>query len=122
MKSFNSRRAAATLGCAAALAGSALVGAPGAAAHAPGAQACGSRTIAVHAGGKTTHVAVSRIRAEGGATCKVAIAVIRGVVTKKLPRGWSVSEGNFKVPHGLTAQIAVKGKMKVKFALPGPGA
>jgi hypothetical protein len=119
MKSFNLRRATAVLGCAASLAGAAL--APGAVAAAPKAKSCGSKSISVAIkGGKTTTFSASMIRAEGGATCAEAVRVIRGVVTKNLPRGWTVSRGNFKVPHGLVPQVAVNGRKKVKFALVGP--
>jgi hypothetical protein len=118
--SIHLRRAAAIVGCSASLAGAALVAAPGAGA-APTAHSCGAKTIAVKTGGETTKVPASRIRVEGGATCAEAVKVIRGVVLHKIPRGWSVGRGGFKVPSGLTAHIAVNGHKKVKFALVGPG-
>jgi hypothetical protein len=120
MKRLNLRRGAAILGCAASLAGAGAVAVPGAAMAAPKPQSCGSKVITVPVkGGKTVKVSASRIRVEGGATCKDAYAVIRGVVTKKLPAGWTVSHGNFNVPKGLTPQVAVNGHKKVMFALPG---
>jgi hypothetical protein len=123
MKRANLTRWSAVLGCVAALSASTAALAPTALA-APaghGAKSCGSKTIAVQSrNGKVTRFPVSRIRVEGGATCAEAVRVIRGVVTKHLPPGWTASRGNFKVPHGLTAQQAVNGKKRVKFALPGP--
>jgi hypothetical protein len=123
MERFNLKRGAAILGCVASMAGTTAVVAPGAAAAAPKAQSCGSKVILIPAvgGGKSTKVPVSRIRVEGNATCAEAIKVIRGVVTKNLPKGWTVSHGNFKVPRGLTPQVAVNGHKKVMFALPGGG-
>jgi len=122
MKRPNLKRGLATLGCAASLAGAGVVAVPGAATAAPRPQSCGSKVITVPVkGGKTVKVPASRIRVEGGATCKTAYAVIRGVVTKELPKGWTVSHGNFNVPRGLVPQVAVNGKKKVTFALPGNG-
>ena len=119
MKRLNFKRGAAILGCAASLAGTTIAIGPGTAAAA-GAKACGSKSISVKGtAGKTTHVAASRIRVEGDATCADAYQVIRGVVTKNLPKGWTVTRGNFKVPHGLVPQVAVNGRKKVMFALPG---
>ena len=121
MKRANLKRLTAVLGAAAALTGAAIApGAAPAAAAGNGAKSCGARSINVRSGGKVTRFPVSLIRVEGGATCAEAVRVIRGVVTKKLPRGWTASRGNFKVPHGLTPQQAVNGKKRVKFALPGP--
>jgi hypothetical protein len=109
-------RTVAILGCTVALVGAAL--APGASAQ--GGTSCGSRTIAVSAkGGKTVTVPVSRIRVEGGATCKEAIHVIGGFVKHDVPDGWAVGPGAFKVPRGLHAEIATNGHKKVKFALIG---
>jgi hypothetical protein len=88
-------------------------------ASAQAASSCGSKTIKVTQGGKSLNVPVSRIRVEGGATCPEAVRVIRGALTKNLPSGWSVGRGNFQVPHGLTAQIAVNGKKKIKYAVVG---
>ena len=120
MKRLNLKRGAAILGCAASLAGIGAVAVPGAATAAPKAQSCGSKVITVPVeGGKTVMVSASRIRVEGGATCQVAYTVVRGVVTKELPTGWTVSRGNFKVPKGLTPQVAVNGRKKVMFALLG---
>jgi hypothetical protein len=120
MKRLNLKRGAAILGCAASLAGMGAIAVPGAASAAPKSQSCGSKAITVPVkGGKTVKVSASRIRVEGDATCKDAYAVIRGVVTKELPNGWTVSRGNFKVPKGLTPQVAVNGHKKVMFALPG---
>jgi hypothetical protein len=116
---LNPRRSAALLACVATLGATAVAATP--AAGAPAAHSCGSRTIAVSAkGGKSVTFPVSRIRVEGGATCQEAIAVIRGFVLKKLPKGWAVGPGAFKVPPGLRAQIATNGHKKVKFALVGP--
>jgi hypothetical protein len=118
----NLRHATATLACVASLGGAGAVLAPGAATAAPGAQSCGAKVITIPTkGGEASKVPVSRISVRGGATCRDAYAVIRGVVTKKLPRGWSVAHGNFKVPSGLVPQVAVKGHKKVMFALPGNG-
>jgi hypothetical protein len=116
---MNPRRAAAILACAVSLAGTTTVLAPGTAlAHA--ASSCGSKSIKVsQQGGKSVDVAVSRIRVEGGATCAEAYKVIRGAVTKELPRGWVLGPGNFKVPPGLTAEVAVNGHKKVKYAVVG---
>jgi hypothetical protein len=112
------RRAAAVLACVASLAAMAIAPAAGSAAAKP--TSCGARTISVAAkGGKSVEVPVSRISVEGGATCREAIAVISGVVTKKVPAGWTVRAGNFKVPRGLTAEMATKGPKTVKFALVG---
>jgi hypothetical protein len=84
------------------------------------AASCGSKTIAVSAkGGKKVTFPVSRIQASGGATCKVAYAVIRGYVLHQTPSGWRVTQGTFDVPHGLTPEVATKGKMMVRFALVG---
>jgi hypothetical protein len=122
MKRLNPKRGAAILGCAASLAGFGASLAPGIAPAAVKSTSCGSKVIVVPVnGGTATKVPVSRIRTEGGASCKVAYAVIRGVVTKKLPKGWTVAHGNFNVPKGLVPQVAVKGHMKVMFALPGRG-
>jgi hypothetical protein len=122
MKNSNLKRAAAVLGCVASLAGPAAL-APAGAAAAPKAMSCGARSIKVPVkGGKAVTTPVSLIRVEGGATCAEATAVIRGVLTKELPKGWKVTKGNFKVPHGLTPQVAVNGHKKVTFALPGYGA
>jgi hypothetical protein len=90
-------------------------------ASAAGSTSCGSRTITVPAagGGKTFAVPASRITVEGGATCAEAYAVIRGVVTKKPPKGWTVRPGHFQVPRGLNAEMATKGRKTVKFALAG---
>jgi hypothetical protein len=121
MKRNTIRRGAAILGCAASLAGTTVALAPGIATAAPAAKSCGAKVISAPVNGKAGQVAASRIRAEGGATCAEAYAVIRGVVTKKLPRGWTVAHGNFKVPKGLVPQVAVNGKKKVTFALPGNG-
>jgi hypothetical protein len=116
------KRGAAVLGCAASLAWSAAALTPATATAAPRAQSCGSKVIIVPVkGGQATKVPASRIRVEGGATCKDAYAVIRGVVAKKLPKGWTVTHGNFKVPAGLVPQVAVNGHKKVMFALPGRG-
>jgi hypothetical protein len=113
------RRGAAVLACAFALLGAVLLTGAGAA-SADNSTSCGSKTISVKAGGgKSVQVAASRIQVEGGATCKTAYAVIRGVVTKNVPKGWTVHEGGFKVPRGLVAQEAKKGKMTVEFALVG---
>jgi hypothetical protein len=70
-------------------------------------------------GGKSLTVPVSRIRVEGGATCHEAVTVIRGALTKNLPGGWVLRHGNFKVPQGLTAQMATKGAKKVGYATVG---
>jgi hypothetical protein len=114
------RRVAAILACTASLAGTATALAPGTAAAAPAASNCGSKSIKVpQKGSKTVYVAVSRIRVEGGATCAEAFKVIRGAVTKNLPSGWTLGRGKFKVPEGLTAQVAVNGHKKVEFALVG---
>src|SRR3954453_20559831 len=122
MKRFNLKRGAAILGCAASLAGAGTAIAPGIAPAAVKSTNCGSKAIIVPVkAGKTTKVPASRIRVEGGATCKDAYAVIRGVVTKELPKGWTVSHGNFNVPKGLVPQVAVNGHKKVMFALPGRG-
>jgi hypothetical protein len=107
------------LATAASLAGAgAAVGPATASAHAGG-TSCGSKTIAVPAGGKTVRVAASRITVSGGATCGQADTVIKGYVQHKTPKGWTVKEGTFAVPHGLTAETAKKGKMTVQFALVG---
>jgi hypothetical protein len=112
------RRSAAVLACAAALAAPAWSATPAAAA--PAAHGCPSTTVkAAQDGGKSVTVPVSRIRVEGGATCKEALTVVRGFVTKELPAGWTIGRGNFKVPHGLIAEIATNGQKKVKFALIG---
>ncbi|MCW2981778.1 MAG: hypothetical protein JWO14_3505 [Solirubrobacterales bacterium] len=117
---FNLRRIAAVFACAASLAGAAVAVTPDVAAAGPASSSCGSRSIAVKAGGKQVRVAASLIKVEGGATCAEAVAVIRGVVLNKIPKGWSVGKsGGYKVPHGLTAHVLVKGKKKVEFALPG---
>ena len=112
------RRAAAMLACAASLAGGVAAVAPaGAAARA--ARSCSSKNVAVKKGGKTLSVPVSLITVSGGATCKEAITVIRGVLLKEVPKGWKVTEATFKVPHGLVAQQAVKGGETIKFATVG---
>jgi hypothetical protein len=117
--SFRLRRGAALLGCAAALAGTAAAIAPGAA-LARAAESCGSKTISIpQKSGKSLHVPVSRIRVEGGATCTEAYAVIRGELVNNGPEGWSYGRGNFKVPHGLIAEIATNGHKKVKWATIG---
>jgi hypothetical protein len=117
-EALNPACGAAILACAAALAGT-VATAPVTAA-APAAHSCASTTIEVsQKGGKAVTVPVSRIRVEGGATCKEALAVIRGFVTKDLPSGWAIGRGNFKVPHGLVPEIATNGHKKVKFALVG---
>jgi hypothetical protein len=109
----------AILACAALLAGTATAIAP-AAASAQGSSSCGSKSIKVpQKGGKALHVAASRIKVEGGATCAEAYAVIRGAVTKNLPPGWVLGRGNFHVPPGLVAQVAVNGKKKVEYAVVG---
>ena len=119
MDSSKLRRGAAALACTASLAATATALAPGTAVAA-GAKSCGSRTISVSAkGGKAVEVPVSRITVEGGATCKEAIAVIGGALKKQVPHGWTVREGSFKVPRGLTAQIATKGAKTVKYETVG---
>ncbi len=119
-KRLNLGRGVAILACAASLAGTAATLAPGTALAAGGATSCGSKTITVAAkGGKSTQVAVSRISVAGGATCRQAYTVIAGVVTKEVPKGWTIEHGHFHVPHGLTAQVATKGAMTIKFALVG---
>ena len=111
-------RGAAILTCAAAMAGTAIA-APAASA-APSASSCGSRTITIpEKGDKPLQVPVSRIRVEGGATCKQAVAVIRGSLTKHPLDGWSYGEGNFAVPSGLNAELATNGHKKVKWAVVG---
>jgi hypothetical protein len=113
------RRGIAILACTASLAGTATVLAP-ASASAAAASSCGSKTISVPVNGqKALSVPVSRIRVEGGATCAEAYAVIRGSLLKKLPAGWTVGPGQFKVPSGLTAQTAKKGGKTVKYATVG---
>jgi hypothetical protein len=115
---FRYRRKIAILGCALGLMAAPAV--PGAASAAQGGASCGSHTIAVSAkGGKSVPVPVSRIRVEGGATCAEAINVIRGFLGHRVPEGWAVGPGAFKVPHGLHAEIATNGHKKVKFALVG---
>ena len=117
---LNLGRGLAVLACAASLAGTAVTVAPGTAIAAGAATNCGSKTIAVSAkGGKATQVAVSRISVAGGVTCRQAYTVIAGVVTKEVPKGWTIERGHFQVPHGLTAQVATKGAMTIKFALVG---
>ena len=112
-------RGAAIAACAASLAGGAAALAP-AAASARAASSCGSKTISVaQKGGKTVTVPVSRISVEGGATCAEASTVIRGALVHKPPSGWVVREGHFKVPSGLTAEIATKGGKTVKYSLAG---
>ena len=107
------------LACLASLAAGAGIIAPaGAAAQAT--SSCGSREIAVKAAGETLMVPVSLISVSGGATCKQAVAVVRGVLLKDVPKGWKVSTGTFKVPHGLVAQQAVNGTKTVRFATVGP--
>lgn len=116
---FRPGRTLAILGCA--LASIAAMVVPGAASAAHGGTSCGSRSITVSSkGGKTVTFAVSRIRVEGGATCTEAIQVIRGFVKHDVPGGWAVGPGDFKVPHGLHAEIATNGHKKVKFAVVGP--
>jgi hypothetical protein len=119
MNRLHIRRKLAILAATASLAGAgAAIGPAGASAHAGG--SCGSKSISVSVkGGKPVQVAVSRIETSGGATCKTAYAVIGGFVKKKVPSGWRVTQGTFNVPHGLTAEMATKGKMLVKFALVG---
>jgi hypothetical protein len=117
--SFKLRRGAALFGCAAALVGTAAAVAPGAA-FARAAESCGSKTISIpQKSGKSLHVPVSRIRVEGGATCTEAYAVIRGGLLKKPLSGWSYANGNFTVPHGLTAELATNGHKKVTWAVLG---
>jgi hypothetical protein len=113
------RRAAAIFACSASLASAAAaIGPDAASAHA--ANSCGSVSLPVkHSGGKPVTVPVSRIRVEGGATCAEAYKVIRGALAKNPPRGWVVSNANFKVPPGLNAMVAVNGHKKVKYALVG---
>ena len=116
---LNVRRTLAAIACAGFLAGSATTIAP-AAASAAVSGGCGSRTIQIpEKSGKALSVPVSRIRVEGGATCAEAYKVVRGALTKNLPKGWTVGAGSFKVPSGLTAQIAVDGKKKVEYATVG---
>ncbi len=113
------RRTAAILVCAASLAGGAAGIAPvGAVARA--ASSCGSKEIAVREAGKTLTVPVSRITVSGGATCRQAYAVIRGVLLKEVPKGWKASLADFTVPHGLVAQQAVNGRRTIRFATIGP--
>jgi hypothetical protein len=112
-------RKLAILATAASLAGTGAALGPAAASAHTG-KSCGSKTIAVSAGGgKKVNVAVSLIKVSGGATCAQASAVISGYVLHKTPKGWTVREGTFDVPHGLTAESATKGKMTVRFALVG---
>lgn len=112
------RRAAVTLACAVCLAvGGAALAPAGAVARA--ASSCGSKDIAVKEAGKTLTVPVSRITVSGGATCKQADVVIRGVLLKEVPKGWKVTDGTFKVPHGLVAQQAVNGGKTIRFATIG---
>jgi hypothetical protein len=113
-------RLAAIFACAASLAGIAALIAP-LGASAAGSTTCASKTITVPAagGGKTVAVPVSRISVHGGATCAEAYAVIRGVVTKKVPAGWTIRPAHFPVPHGLHAEAATKGAKTVRFALVG---
>jgi hypothetical protein len=112
-------RKLAILATAASLVGTGAAIAPAASAHA-GTKNCGSKSIAVSAGGgKKVRVAVSLIRVSGGATCAQATAVISAYVVHKTPKGWRVREGNFDVPRGLTAEMAIKGKMMIRFALVG---
>ena len=113
------RRAAAILACAASLAGATAAVAP-AGALARAASSCGSKDIAVKEAGKTLSVPVSRITVSGGATCRQADAVIRGVLLKELPAGWKLTKATFKVPHGLVAQQVVNGRKTVRFATVGP--
>jgi hypothetical protein len=94
------------------------VGPAGAAAG--GRTSCGSKEIAIREGGKTLQAAASRISVSGGATCKQAVTVIRGVLLKEVPKGWKVKTGGFKVPRGLVAQQAVNGKKTIRFATVGP--
>jgi hypothetical protein len=112
------RRAVAILACAASLVGGAAAIAP-AGASARATTSCGSKDVAVKEAGKTLTVPVSRIAVSGGATCKQADAVIRGVLLKEVPKGWKVTTGTFKVPHGLVAQEAVNGSKTVRFATVG---
>jgi ribosomal protein L35AE/L33A len=113
-------RKLAILATAASLVGTGAAVAPAAASAHAGGKSCGSKSIAVSAsGGKKVMVAVSLIRVSGGATCAQASAVISGYVVHKTPKGWTVKEGKFDVPHGLTAEMATKGKMMVRFALVG---
>jgi hypothetical protein len=116
---FNLGRGTAILACAASLAGTAAAVAPGTAV-ARAAEGCGAKTISIpQKNGKSLHVPASRIRVEGGATCEEAYAVIRGAVLKKPLSGWSYGRGNFKVPHGLVAEIATNHQKKVKWAQVG---
>jgi hypothetical protein len=119
MNRMQFRRGVAIVACAASAAGTITTLAPGAA-SARTASSCGAKTIEVPLkSGKPLHVPVSRIRVEGGATCREAYAVIRGAVTKKLPKGWVVRRGNFQVPNGLTAQTAKNGSKTIKYAVVG---
>lgn len=111
-------RKLAILATAASLVGTGAAVAPAAASAHAGAKSCGSKSIAVSAGGgKKVRVPVSLIKVSGGATCAQATTVISAYVQHKTPKGWTVREGTFDVPHGLTAEIATKGKMMVRFAL-----
>jgi hypothetical protein len=113
------RRAIAILVSSAVLAGTAAALVP-VAASAHAAKSCGSASIAIkHTGGKPVTEPVSRISVEGGATCAEALKVIRGALAKNPPRGWAVSNANFKVPTGLNAMVAVNGHKRVKYALVG---
>jgi hypothetical protein len=97
------RRLAATFACAAWLAGMATLIAPLGASAAVSTN-CGSRTITVPAagGGKALAVPASRISVGGGATCAEAYAVIRGVVTKKVPAVGPSVPPTFRFPAACT--------------------
>jgi hypothetical protein len=119
MNRFHLGRKLAVLTTVAALAGTgAALGPAAASAHAG--KSCGSKSIAVSTGGgKKVKVPVSLIKVSGGVTCAQATAVISGYVVHQTPKGWTVKEGTFAVPHGLTAETATMGKKTVQFALVG---
>jgi hypothetical protein len=119
MNRFHLGRKLAIVATAASLAGAgAALGPAAASAHAG--KSCGSKSIAVAApGGKKVRVAVSLIKVSGGVTCAQATTVISGYVLHKTPKGWTVKEGTFKVPRGLTAESATNGKKTIQFALVG---
>jgi hypothetical protein len=119
MNRFHLGRKLAVLATLASLAGTGAALAP-AAASAHAGKSCGSKTIAVSAGGgKKVKVAVSLIKVSGGATCAQASTVISAYVLHQTPKGWTVKEGTFAVPHGLTAETATMGKKTIQFALVG---
>jgi hypothetical protein len=112
-------RRAAIFACAVSLAGPTTVLAAGPESAQTG-RSCGSKVIMVpQKNDEPLRVPVSRIRVAGGATCAEANKVIRGALTKHLPNGWVLGRGNFKVPSGLTPQVAVNGHKKVMFAVVG---